>query len=194
MKLRFLRYCFLSALIAATAGCGGDPVENLLRDPGFETIKDTRTSAWSFIQHAGERSYDWDAEDGVLTGRRVGPETDGHIAQTIAAQDLAGKKLRFSVEISGELEELLDDHNELSGLQVHIHGVAPGMPRAMGPGTLLALEGSPPVNAGKFGWMTQEAVFDVPQGATSMEMSIRLGMNGSLRIRNPVLAVHSSSR
>lgn len=193
MKPGFLGL-FSFVLIVATAGCGREPMENLLLDPGFETIEDTRTSAWSFIQHAGERSYDWHAEDGVLTGRRVGPETDGHIAQTISAEELAGQKLRFSVELSGELEELVDAHTELSGLQVHVHGVAPGMPRAMGPGTLLALEGSPPLNAGKFGWMTQEVVFEVPQGATSMELSIRLGMNGFLRIRNPLLAVHSPSR
>lgn len=193
MKPGFLVF-FSFALIAATAGCGGDPVENLLLDPRFETIdkttEDRRVSPWSFIQHAGEPSYEWNVEDGILTGRRVGPETDGHVAQTIPAQGFAGKTLRFSVELSGELQELPDVPTALSGIQIQVYGLRAGVPSMLGPAIMSTAEGSPPVVAGKFGWMVQEVVFDVPQQASSLKLAIRLGMNGIFRIRDPVLAIH----
>jgi len=186
---------FVTLLVGVMmTGCGRDPVDNLLLDTRFETLGGKRSSNWSVIQHTGELSYEWTAERGVLTARWLGPEIDGHIAQMIAAQGLKGETLKFSVELSGDLQELPDVPNELSGLQIEVRGMVAGVPRALGTGPLFTLAGSPPVSPGKFGWMVQHAVFEVPQEASAIRVSIGLGMKGVLRIRNPVLAVHSSSR
>jgi len=185
-----IKFLVSIALIVIATGCGSDPVENLLRDTRFETVGNVGNSDWSVIQHAGERSYEWNAEDGLLTARWIGPEVDGHVAQMIRVQGLEGKKLRFSVELSGDTEELPNVPSELTGVQVEVQGMAPGVPRSLGVGPLFIRAGSPPVAAGSFGWMVQNVVFEVPPYATTIRVSIGLGMEGVLRIRNPVLAVY----
>lgn len=187
--MKMIIVAFLLAVLAA--GCGGDAVDNLLVDPRFETVSNAEGSNWSVIQHTGERSYEWNAEDGVLSARWLGPEIDGHVAQMIPARGLEGKSVRFSVELSGDLEAIEGVPRELSGLQVEVQGMVPGLPRALGIGPLFTLAGSPPVEPGKFGWMVQEIVFEVPQEATHIRVSIGLGMDGVLRFRNPVLATRS---
>lgn len=53
------------------AACAGSP--ELITDPLFATINDV-ASQWRYRQHAGAQSFSLEAEDGVLTFKRVGPE------------------------------------------------------------------------------------------------------------------------
>lgn len=187
---------FLALVMAKTvclwlAGCGGESAGNsgggMLANPMFERGAEGNVISWSFNQHAGERSYRFYSDGGMLVVERVGRERWGQAIQTLSAAGLAGRTLEFSAEVSGELDDDSGTPSSPTGLGVRISGMRPGMPAALGVTILSTLSAEPAIGAGEHAWTVQKVVFEVPESATEIQLSVRLTLDGTLRVRNPRL-------
>ena len=108
--------CMLLLLTACGEGAGERPTceytsDNLLSDTEFSTLMQPMNSrAWSYSQHAGDRSFEYSATDGILTFERVGSESWGLLAQRVDPADLGGKRVEYSAELKLDLKEPADTH------------------------------------------------------------------------------------
>lgn len=68
-------------------------------------------------------------------------------------------------------------------------GYKAGIPRIAGKSILVIAHGVPAISPHCFGWTPQSVRFDVPEGATDIEVGIRLGIHGTLSVRGPHLVV-----
>lgn len=183
-----MKSAFCLSVVLLLAGCGGGQgAANLLRDPAFEVEKTGPDAIWRLSQHAGPPSYRWAVEDGVLSATRIGPEPWGQATQIVSGEDLVGRRLAFSAELAGELEPDSELTVEATGIGVRVKGRPPGMPAVMGAAIQLSRLGEPPLPRGRFDWTEQRVEFVVPEGAQQVEVSIRLGTGGTLRVRKPRL-------
>ena len=169
------------------AGCGNDSEQNLLLNPAFERDADGEIASWSFNQHTGERSYLFEIDGDTLVIERVGRERWGQAIQTLPATGLAGRTLEFSAEVSGRFGDQSGAPTSPTGVGVRISGVRPGMPAALGAAILSSLSGAPPIGVGQHSWTVQRVVFEVPDAATEIQLSLRLTLDGTLRVRKPRL-------
>jgi hypothetical protein len=189
-------------LIPLLAACGSDrpstggdalpwqPVDpGLLLDPEFVLADDTRRLAWTYTQHGGEMSYRYDIGDGVLTIERFGPEPWGQATQLIDPAALHGATLEFSAEVSGSFELGEGRMVQASGIGARVLGYPPGVPLLGARHIMLVVDGEPEFGPGELAWTRQSLRFEVPEGATDIEVAIRLGMEGYLRVRGPSLMV-----
>lgn len=170
-----------------SAGCQRDADGGLLVNPGFDRGPDGAVMAWAFNQHTGEPSYSFAVDDGKLIIQRVGRERWGQAVQTLPAAGLAGRTLRFSAEISGELSDESGAPSSPTGVGVRISGTRRGMPAALGATILSTRSGQPAIGVGAHGWTEQSVVFEVPESATEIQLSLRLTLDGTLRVRDPRL-------
>jgi hypothetical protein len=159
----------------------------MLANPMFERGPDGNIVSWAFNQHAGEPSYRFDTDGGMLIVERVGRERWGQAIQTVSAAGLAGRTLEFSAEVSGELGDDSGAPSSPTGVGARISGMRPGMPAALGVVILSTLSGEPAIGAGEHAWSVQTVVFEVPENATEIQLSLRLTLDGTLRVRNPRL-------
>jgi hypothetical protein len=172
---------------AASATAAVDP--GLLLDPNFIPESDGRGAAWVFSQHAGEDSYRFDIEDGVLSITRIATQPWGQAVQVVEAEGLEGQWIEFSAELSGSLVEPVRPELEPSGVSMRMLGFPPGTPRIVGRSILEAAVGEPPVVVGELPWTRHAVRIQVPEGTTHIEVAIVLGLGGTLRARNPALRV-----
>lgn len=193
MKSRLSR-SFVNSLGVAVAlacllagGCQRDQDGGLVLNPAFERNVDGRIESWSFIQHTGEPSYRFETEGETLVIERVGRERWGQAIQTLPAAGLVGRTLEFSAEVSGRLSDQSGAPSSPTGVGVRISGMRPGMPAALGVAILSTLPGKPAIGVGDHDWTDQRVVFEVPEAATEIQLSLRLTLDGTLRVRNPRL-------
>jgi hypothetical protein len=165
------------------------PDPGLLLDASFVLEADDRRFAWNFIQHAGEDSYIFETADGVLEIRRIATQPWGLAAQRLSARGLEGAVLEFSAELSGSLTALGRPEIEVTGLAVNVRGISPLIPFSVGKSTLLSANVEPGLSVGEHDWHRQSLRFDVPPGATDIEVGIQHGLGGTLRVRWPSLVV-----
>jgi hypothetical protein len=155
---------------------GGDP--GLVRNAAFERDADGRLEGWTFVGHATTGSYRFETGDGVLRIERVGPEPWAQAVQSLDAKPLIARRLAFTAEI--ELSQSAED----SGIGVRVRGYKPGFPRSLGKSILLTARSEAGIAGG---WQPHRVEFEVPAGATRIELSLRHAGNGVLRARNPSL-------
>lgn len=192
--MRRLRSVF-PAIVPATAacvllaGCGNGADGGLLVNPEFERDADGQILAWSFNQHTGEPSYSFATDKNMLVIERVGRERWGQAIQTLSAAELKGLTLEFSAEISGEFDDESGAPSSPTGVGARISGMRPGMPPALGAAILSTNPGQPVIGVGKHGWTVQRVVFEVPDTAVEIQLSLRLTLDGTLRVRNPRLVM-----
>ncbi|HRQ63274.1 MAG TPA: hypothetical protein PKZ76_00160 [Xanthomonadaceae bacterium] len=165
------------------------PGPGLLLDAGFVPEADDRRFAWRYTQHAGEDSYIFDVADGVLEIRRMATQPWALASQVLSAQGLEGAVLEFSAELSGSLTELGRPLIEVTGLAVNVRGISPLIPFAAGKSTLFTATVEPGLGVGEYDWHRQSLRFEVPPGATDIEVAIQHGLGGTLRARWPSLVV-----
>lgn len=172
---------------AAMDGGWSAPDPGLLRDATFDAKESGERPAWGASQHAGETSYRFHFESGVLRIQRIGPEPWGQVRHRIDAEALVGRTLEFSAELSGNFSASGQRQTSTTGLGVQVLGYKAGIPRIAGKRTLYTAEGEPSISPYCIGWTPQSVRFDVPAGATDILLSIRLGMYGTLSVRGPRL-------
>ncbi len=165
------------------------PDPGMLLDPGFVAEVDDRRPAWGYSQHGGEVSYQFTVADDVLTIERTGPEPWGQATQRIDPAEVVGRLLEFSAELSGTIEATPEEQVQVTGIGVRVMGYPPGLPVIAGRHIMVVADGEPELGPGTHPWLRQTIRFEVPEGATDIEVSIRLGMAGSLRVRAPSLTV-----
>lgn len=175
------------ALCLLIAGCFNGDKSGLVQNPGFDRGPDGAIESWRFIQHAGRRSYSFESDNSILVIERIGPERWGQAIQTLSAAGRHGMTLEFSAEVSGDLDDASGAPSSPTGLGVRISGLRPGMPAVLGPSVLSAMSATPEIGPGKLEWTRQRVVFQVPEHATEIQLSVRLTLDGMLRIRNPRL-------
>lgn len=175
----------IACLLAA--GCQHRPAGGLLLNPAFERNADGAIASWAFNQHAGERSYLFEIDDETLTIERVGSQPWGQAVQTLPAAGLFGRTLEFSAEVSGRLGDESGAPITPTGLAVRISGLRPGIPAALGAAIFSTLPGEPAIGVGDHDWTVQRVVFEVPESATEIQLSLRLALDGTLRVRRPRL-------
>ena len=187
----------LSAIVLSISACllssgcdGGDAGNSdggLLLNPTFARGADGEIVSWAFVQHTGQPSYRFDTDGRTLLIERVGRERWGQAIQTLPADGLAGRTLEFSAEIAGQLDDHSGPPSSPTGVGVRISGMRPGMPAALGVAILSSLPGQPEIGVGRHDWTEQRVVFEVPESATEIQLSLRLTLDGTLRVRNPRL-------
>jgi hypothetical protein len=177
------------ASVAAEGFDGSSHDPGLLRDSRFEPESDSRPFAWVYTQHAGEESYKFEVEEGVLSITRIATQPWGQATQTVSAEGLEGVWVEFSAELSGSLVEPVRPELEPSGVGIRVLGFPPGTPRIIGKSILATEVGEPPIAVGELSWTRQALRLLVPEGATEIEVAIRLGLGGVLHARRPSLLV-----
>lgn len=179
--------CLFSAGCRSDSSAKIDSRGGLLVNPAFERGVDGVIMSWAFNQHAGERSYRFDIDAGTLVIERVGPEPWGQAIQMLSAAGLAGRTLEFSAEISGAFSDQSGAPLSPTGVGVRINGRRPGLPAALDDAILSTRHGAPAIGVGDHGWTVQRVVFEVPDTATEIQLSLQLTLDGTLRVRNPRL-------
>ena len=187
--LALLLTVYSQVVTGATDGGWSAPDPGLLRDVTFDAKESGERQAWGRSQHAGENSYRFHFESGVLRIERIGPEPWGQVKHRLDAEPLVGRTLEFSAELSGNFSESEQRQISKTGLSVRVLGYKAGIPRIAGKSILVIAHGVPAIRPNCFGWTPQSVRFDVPEGATDIEVSIRLGIHGTLSVRGPRLVV-----
>lgn len=161
----------------------------LLNDVTFSTLGAV-SAEWSTTQHAGEPSYRFTAEDGVLSIEKTGKEPWGLVLQPLNAERLQGRKVRFSAEMSGSFTPMSMPPFESSGLSIRVRGW--GEHRFLGKAILRDETAEIEQVIGDMNWQLVSLVVEIPQQASDVEISMRLTYDGILRVRNPQVEILDS--
>ncbi|WP_041522282.1 hypothetical protein [Gilvimarinus agarilyticus] len=177
--------------IAAEEYVAPDP--GFIKNPGFSR-EGGDIAEWSMIQHAGEKSFDYTTEAGVLTITRTDIQPWGMIRQSLDRKDtkpLQGKTLEFSAELSASLNDEFGAALDPSGLRVRIKGVKRGSPAMLGTAILLTDDQAIAGTKGDLPWQRYALQFKVPAETEasnlSIELSVMLASGGSIAVRGPAL-------
>lgn len=178
---------------AASTPVPGGP--ELIVDPQFELAGDHGTlKHWKLYQHAGDASFSMEIQHGQAFLKRIGVEPWGAIEHTLPADELVGKTLEWSAELSGELGESRGEAFDASGLSVSIMGLGPNDLPMMGARHLLTLASDPPLSAGPVEPRRYSVRFVVPEGRDlELKVALQLTRDGDLRMRAPSLRVIESA-
>lgn len=158
------------------------PDPGLLKDPTFDARERGERRVWFESQHAGEKSFEFKAEDGILSITRIGIQPWGIARQTIKIADLAGKTLEFSADVSGEFIESQREKMDGTGLSIK---VTQGNSRRI----MLMEDAEPALSVGTHDWQRQSVRFKVPEKAGKLQLGIFMGLDGTLRVRGPSLHI-----
>ena len=178
--------CTLLLLTACGEGLSERPTceytsGNLLSDPEFSTLMQPMNArAWSYSQHAGDKSFEYSASDGILTFERVGGESWGLLAQRVDPGELGGRRVEYSAELKLDLKEPADTHGfgyggGLSLLAKVYNRVA----------LTSSLDHEPPM--GVHDWRPVRVVVDLPVGADYLRVGFLNQAGGKYAVRNPSL-------
>ena len=197
MLRSILRLCALTlvafappAAIAEEAWDGG-----LFKSPDFAPGDTGRPLGhWNIGQHAQGKakghSYEFSSSDGVLTIRRVGAEPWGMVAQDFKVDEYIGKRLRLSMEVSGELDESFGRPIEPSGLIARVTGFGPHDPPMFGARILVAERSNPGLGVGSHDWQELILEFEIPDSRhVELRAGVQLTLGGVLHVRRPRLEV-----
>jgi len=166
-----------------------EAAEQLLKNPAFES-NENGIEAWSYSQHAGDISYEYEGSEGVLTIRRTGVEPWGLLAQEFQAQPLAGQTLQLTLEVQGDFVASDTPVFEPASVNLLVQGWPqnPAM-RFMGLQMLGESRYQLPQDLPGGSWQPVALSLVVPETAVSVELTLVMGYQGEMRVRNPVLRV-----
>ena len=156
--------------------CEGAP--ELITDPRFATITEVG-SQWRYRQHAGAQSFSLEAEDGVLTFKRVGPEPWAIFRQSITDERLDGATIRFTVELQGNISpDVTHGFEPKAGLFLQIGRHPDAFMGDQDPGT------------GQWDWQSYSVTETLPVGVNSLNVGfIYQAGEGAIEARNPSLVL-----
>ena len=180
---------FVSALVACAApsdpsdsikarrvACDGYP--HLIADPTFTTINDIG-SQWRYRQHAGDQSFTIEAEDEVITFRRIGSEPWAVFTQTITDERLSGATIRYSADLRGDVSPDVS----------HAFGAKAGLFLQLGKNPNAFMGDQDPSN-GQWDWQTYSVTKTLRVGEDSVSVGfIHQAGEGAIQARNPSLVL-----
>lgn len=166
----------------------------LIQEPQFGDEQGRLLRPWSFSQHAGDPSYEYRIDMGTMTIRRIDVEPWGKLGQRISLEELEpGETLEFEVEMLPELSEEYGEPMVPTGLEVNVRGYAGNadLPRSPMMGSARLLSERLPVERVESHpeWAVYTLQFDLPEGATRLEVAVVMSMGGALHLRRPSLRV-----
>lgn len=189
MSLSGLRGQLVGAVVMVAISLQLEAAEQLLKNPAFEWVGD-EIEAWSYSQHAGELSYEYQSHKGVLAIRRTGVEPWGLLAQELQAQPLAGQMLQLTLEVQGDFVITDTPVFEPASINLLVKGW-PQNPalRFMGLQALGESRYTLPQDLPGSSWQPVSLSLMVPATAVSVELTLVMGYQGEMRVRNPLLQV-----
>ena len=156
--------------------CEGSP--ELITDPFFATIRELG-SPWRYRQHAGDQSFSVEAQDGVLTFKRLGSEPWAIFRQSITDERLDGATIRFTADLQGDVSpDVTHGFGAKAGLFLQI-GKRPD-----------AFMGDQDPSNGQWDWQTYSVTETLPVGVNSVNVGfIHQAGEGAIEARNPSLVL-----
>ena len=156
--------------------CEGAP--ELITDPRFATITEVG-SQWRYRQHAGAQSFSLEAEDGVLTFKRVGQEPWAIFRQSITDERLDGATIRFTADLRGDVSpDVTHGFEAKAGLFLQIGRRPDAFMGDQDPGT------------GQWDWQSYSVTETLPVGVNSLNVGfIHQAGEGAIEARNPSLVL-----
>ena len=156
--------------------CEGSP--ELITDPFFATIRELG-SQWRYRQHAGDQSFSVEAQDGVLTFKRLGSEPWAIFRQSITDERLDGATIRFTADLQGDVSpDVTHGFGAKAGLFLQI-GKRPD-----------AFMGDQDPSNGQWDWQTYSVTETLPVGVNSVNVGfIHQAGEGAIEARNPSLVL-----
>lgn len=170
--------------VCVWAGAGAQ----MLEDPVFAEYESGHFKKWGTQQHAGEKSYEFSSDKGVLSIRRMGVEPWGAVTQRVPVQELAGKTLRLQVEVRGYFKARELQGLDPSAVKMIVHGwpANPAM-RFMGLTDLAHVGRDLDVDMPAGKWQTVELDVELPKDAVDVELYFVMAYDGELQVRSPRL-------
>ncbi|MDA9941385.1 hypothetical protein N9C62_02130 [Luminiphilus sp.] len=161
---------------SSDVACEGSP--ELITDPLFDTINEV-ASQWRYRQHAGDQSFSVEAQDGVLTFKRLGSEPWAIFRQSITDERLDGATIRFTADLQGDVSpDVTHGFGAKAGLFLQI-GKRPD-----------AFMGDQDPSNGQWDWQTYSVTETLPVGVTSVNVGfIHQAGEGAIEARNPSLVL-----
>ena len=156
---------------------------NYLQNPGFnQSTSGGGQRFWGGGQHAGEKSFEMKFDNGELTISKIGTQPWMAFRQTVAATELAGKKLAMNAELRLDLQQPERAQGFLVGGGLKIAARASD---ARGRKLLLRsiLDHQP--RLGKTDWYPVQVVVQLPEKTSTVEVGFLHQADGTLQIRNP---------
>ena len=156
---------------------------NLLEDPGFSTLMEPmRSRAWHYSQHAGDKSFEYAASDGILTFEKVGSESWGLLAQPVDTKKFEGRRVEYSAELKLDLSEPVDTHG---------FGYGGGLSLLARANNRVVLQSSldHEPHMGVHDWQGVRIVADLPKGITYLRIGLLHQADGIYQARNPALRI-----
>ncbi len=174
---------------SSSADCA---LDNLLRNPEFATAgQGPAPSGWNISQHAGVEAYTIELVEGELSIDKYGEQHWFLISQNVPGDALAGHPARFSAELKLDLHA--DGWTQAlepgGGLNITIRGTEPDAPFQQKLLYNSSLQHQP--RLGTTDWTPVEVVFDVPAGATRLNVGFLHQAYGQMMVRNPMLSMIS---
>ena len=176
-----LASCSLSSGVSGSSSsndvaCEGSP--ELIADPSFSTIRELG-SQWRYRQHAGAQSFSVEAQDGVLTFKRVGSEPWAIFRQSITDERPDGATIRFTADLQGDVSpDVTHGFGAKAGLFLQI-GKRPD-----------AFMGDQDPSNGQWDWQTYSVTETLPVGVNSVNVGfIHQAGEGAIEARNPSLVL-----
>lgn len=161
----------------------------LIQTPDFGAGGEYLLRPWSFSQHAGETSYEYEIEGATLWIRRIGVEPWGKLGQRIPAYEVEdASALKFVVETRASLTEEWGEAFEPTGPGISIWGYSETTERSiMGPQLLVNERVSLEPGQSSQGWERQVVCVEMPEAVTRLEVWVVMSLGGELAIRRPGL-------
>lgn len=161
---------------------------NYLQDPVFEQ----RTSGeslqyWVSSQHAGEKSFELEFDNGELSIIKIGTQPWFYFRQVVPAQELAGKKLALNTELKLDMPEsrranfgggvkIVARSGSLQGRKLLLRSTLDHQP-----------------HNGKTDWYPVQVVIELPAKTDTVEIGFVHQADGTVQVRNPSLQLVDES-
>ena len=153
---------------------------NLLADVEFQGLDD---GTWSYIQHAGERSFAVTSASGELRLTRIGTQPWMLLLQEIALPEGSSKTNRTLV-LSADLKGMIEAEPALHAFD---HNAGLFLQPASSPMSAKSAEHTP--NRGVWDWQRVVVESPVSKGRTTIKAGFIHKAGGSLWARNPSLVL-----
>ena len=176
------------SLLLTACGSGGNDAQNceyasgnLLQDSTFSTLdKPKREQAWRYSQHAGEKSFIYSAQNGILRFEKTGDEPWALLTQNADTESTKGQRIEYSAELKLDLKDPRTTHGFGYGAGLSL--MAKKNNRVI---LSSSLDHEP--HMGIHGWHTARVIADLPKGTTYLRLGFLHQAGGSFQIRNPSL-------
>jgi hypothetical protein len=153
---------------------------NFLQDPMFDQLNSSGVPQyWFNTQHAGEKSFELEFDNGELTIVKTGTQPWLYFRERVAAKELAGKKMAFTAELKLDLQQA---HTPTVGGGLSIVARSSSL---QGRKLLLRSKLDHQPRSGKTDWHPVQVVVQLPRKTNIVEVGFLHQGEGTMQVRNP---------